>query len=269
MTTKPLTLQPTSSRRELILLYGKDKVGKSTSWLETALYTTSSFYVLDTDDTFEASIDDFPQLDKSRFTIAESESWTQTKSKVLKLVSSLQPNDFLVIDRIDVPRDQVRDHFIEEIFGRGASEWIIDTLQTKREEGKKGSVNTELPWSNINATYYSWVNYLRRQCKKKQAHLFICAGAKSLIDSGMMADKPDTLAMYGDVGYKPAGGNDIGYIPHSILYMNKSPSGVRRLTTIGDRGRKDRFLRAEEMPEEGAFPLSYLIPAAGWRPVKV
>jgi len=255
---------PSKPRKESLLMFAGEKVGKTTALLEIATRIDGRVFMMDSDDTFDASVGDFPELEQhlDRFTIYRPDDWEDYRRYGNEAVIKAQEGDWISVDRVDPGRQHVTDHFIEQIYGQNAASWVVETLRDKRDEGKKGSINTEIPWSNINSAWYSWVNYLHR---KSKAHIFWACNAKKLIKEGMFADDSRLIDLYSEVGHKPGGGNDLGYIPHTILYMNKGPDGTRYLTTIGDRGRKNSFLNAEEM---GSFFNTYMIPVAGWRPKK-
>lgn len=256
---------PTKPRKESVLVFGGEKVGKTTCLLDIASRTDGHLFYLDSDDTLEASIEDFPELEKhmDRFTHYRPFDWNDLRNYGREAATKSSKNDWIVVDRVDPYREMVKDFHIEKIFGKNAATWVMETLKEKRAKGEKGSEHTQIPWSTINSAWYSWVTYLHR---KAPAHIFWAANAKQLIEDGMMADQQRLIDMYGNIKRKPGGGNDFGYIPHTILYLSKDPKGVRRLTTIGDRGRKNRFLSAQEMGE--SFFNSYMIPTAGWRPRK-
>ena len=264
----PSIFAPTTPRRESILCFASEGTGKTTAWMEIAAKTSNTFFHLDSDNAYHANITDFPELadQQDRFRVYEPYDWDDYRKYASEIVLKAQENDWVCVDRMDPMREACKVHFIEQIYGQGSGQWVLEVLKEKQKKNLRGSEHTEIPWSQINSSYYSLITYIHR---KSKAHVFWSAGAKKLIYEGMMMDDSKIIDRYDKVKYKPHGGNDLGYIPHTILFMSKGIDDIRRLTTVKDRGRKSRFLDAAEMPEEGGFMMKYMIPVAGWRPKRI
>ena len=255
---------------ERILVYGKDKSGKSKGWMDIAdlLYKTGSdsrFYVGDTDDAVDRMMLEYPHLEQM-VDFDMMFDWNDHTKFVDRVLPLLRPQDWLIIDMLDTSWDAVQDHFIQEIFNVDVSDYFIEMrkqFETAREEARKAGKKQDrggfrafegwMDWPVIKKLYKQWIVKVafRSRCN-------VYCTAKG--DAVNREDDAEIKNQYQAYGLKPVGNKSNPHYFHSIIIASNEGHDRYTMTTVGDRGR-DRL----DHDEITNFAVDYLVNKAGWR----
>jgi hypothetical protein len=267
----------TARAKERLLIYGSEKVGKSTCWFDIANlchYTRSPsrFYVLDTDFGVSATLERFPHLE-DRITWESPDDWPATKEASTRLLSMTTPDDFFVIDLITAAFTDIKNWWIEKTYGNDVDEYyaMVRRLQQKAAEeaakpGEKRRRGTDydfggIPgpaWDFITKGYLSWELPLT---KRTRCHVIAVAEEQQLSNRGEI-DKEDSI--YQKYGFKPAGQKRLGGRFHTIVRV-KRVQGMVNATVVEDRrGRWKGAVMLGEGITEG-FGSRVMKEKWGWR----
>lgn len=243
---------------ERILLYGIFGTGKTYQVLKTAQWLQASgaqFYILDTDDSYERSLDEFPGLTnvhiKFGYNWADYIQW-HDEVKVLA-----RPwIDWIVVDRADKAWAQVQRWFSEEVYGKSLAE---RTLEARKASAKKKAMlvtpNDQADWLTINANYMEWFMGLMYGMR---THVLLVTAVDKLHDK----DSEELKRIYTSVGANPAGQKIIGHEPHTVMFFWRDQSGGFHVRTLKDRGGRLYFADDPLV----SLPHQYLMMRAKWTP---
>ena len=185
---------------------------------------------------------------------------------VQKILRSIKPGDWIIVDMADKPWDAVQRFYTDEIFGVDKGTYFLQarkTLQAKMEAGRKASPLSEeafkgwTDWVVINALYGDYINKL---ISCPIAHVYMTAKVQPL----SRQEDPATRITYGDYGIKPTGQKDLGHQVHTIMLFKvdvttkKNP--IWYVTTIKDRSGREYFSDIQLV----SFYYQYLVAKAGW-----
>jgi hypothetical protein len=254
---------------ERIFVYGAPDTGKTTGWMQIAETlrkggATSDdirFWVLDTDYTVSRSLEEYPELARSRMVQYEVAPDWGTAAGALKDFGVLvqgRPNDWIVVDMINPLWDMAQENYIERVFGKDADEFFA---QHRLAQKRGGALDGFKDWSVINRFYNTRVAEV---LKRAPCHVYAVASGKAVssdLDSKLIREQ------YQAVGTKPAGQKDTTHLYHTVLLARKRAGGtvdspIWTLTTIKDRAGRKRLAQVES----SNFAMSYLVRVAGWRP---
>lgn len=280
----------TARARERLLIYGGEKVGKSSCWLDIARLAAmtrspAKFYVLDTDFAVEASLEAFPEIE-DRVIYRTPDTWADIKRDSHELLGLVKPDDFLVIDLIDVAWSAVQEWWVDEVNDSTLDDYfaMVRRLQeaSRREfesweesggKGKRPRKGTDydfggIPtgaWTYITKGYLAWELPLT---KRAPCHVIAVAGETSLTSAGRKTEVDDDDSIYTRVGFKPTGQKRMGHRFHTIVRVKRLKKGAGttpNVTVIEDRRRREKgAVTLSEGKMEG-FAKKVLMDKWGWR----
>lgn len=252
-----LSLEPTISKRERILLYGGAGVGKSNAVLATARRLPGSqFHIVDNDFSYGRSLEtDYSDIENVTVYDVDSDEWEETLEYNQKAAESCGRQDFYVFDMSTSSWQAVQAWFTTKVYGVDDADYFTELRMNKTNKQPVQLVNDDR-WTVI----YKQYKKLRRCVLTCAGHVIWTAEASKLGDF----DNKEQKTEYGDYLYKPRGQNSIPHLFHTVLYLQKNRVGKWSMTTVKDRGR-------EEMTEVEVkdFSMDYLRRIAGWKPTKI
>src|SRR6266853_7020337 len=112
-------MQPSSSRRERILVYGRSGAGKSSTWASLAQWisdtdTESLIHLGDTDNAWDAI--QYEELEKY-VTQSHITNYRDALQWARKTRDNVQPTDWVVFDMIDKAWAWAQEHYFSTIMG--------------------------------------------------------------------------------------------------------------------------------------------------------
>lgn len=256
-------LQPASptARRERILSMGPFGSGKTTAWLNIALWahTTGSpmkFYAIDTDNALEAFLEPnakYGHLDwrqpGGNVEWVTAWEWPDYEAAVANFGGKVTHEDMTIVDFISPSWEAVQNYYIEEIFKQDSADYFLET----RKNMKGGNpLDGWKDWQYINKLYKRWIG----QVLNNPGHKFFTAQATALMET----DDKGLRATFGSYGVKPKGQKELGYQTHTVLLTSVDRKGDTTVTTIKDRERER--LMDHSINE---FTIDYLVNVAGWQ----
>lgn len=265
-------MRPPTPRRERILSYGGPGSGKTRGWLSIAdLYvktkTPGRFYVLDTDDTYWASVEEYPAVEESGI-VEQIRAYDfpgyQEAAKEFKAKATA--DDWVIADLFDKGWEDVQNYYSEQVFGADKGAFFL-SMRKQVEESNKQVKNFQpfegwTDWPTIKALHAEWANDL---LFRHPAHVYLVAGMKPVARTGQTADSKDIIDAFGHVGAKPGG--EKGLAAHgvnTVLKFTQTKAGEEWvLDTAKDRGGREPLIR-KAVPKSG-FGMAYLVGVAGWK----
>lgn len=259
-------MRPPTPGRERILDYGGPGAGKTRAWLSIAdLYvktkTPGHFYMLDTDDTYYASVQEFPAVAEAGIVTAEYVYDFESYQRVAKqFASQITPNDWMVGDLFDKGWEEVQTYFANQVFGQDKGEFFLAARQSVQESRKKQTTMGSpfegwVDWPTIKALHADWANNM---IFRHKGHVFLTAGTKAV---DRKIDSKDIVDAFGHIGARPAG--EKGLAAHgvnSVIFMRQIKPGEWVMDTAKDRGGRQVLMT---QPVNN-FGLDYLVKVAGW-----
>lgn len=249
-----------TGRKERILGYGPSGVGKSTMWVDLArcLAATGSpgtIHVGEVDPTWDALIEE-AGVGIERVKVTPQYEFKETEAWVRELRGSVRPEDWAVVDLVDIVWRRAQADFTDRRYGYDLDEWFMAAAKAggMDELGGDWGIN----WTVINRTYDKFIQpYLRLPC-----NLLAIAGDAPIQQpsrSGKGGDPQEIRDLFDRVGRKPEGQKHLPRQFHTVLYLQMKGDGSRVLTVVKDRAR----------PTGGgiqfkSFTVDYLIRRAKW-----
>jgi len=252
-------LQQSKNLRERILAIGSFGSGKSYAWLSIARKaqktgSKAKFYCIDTDLSIERMLtEEFSELRNVELEcVFEWEEYTAALDKFKKIST---PQDWIIVDMIDIAWEAVQGYFTEEIFSKDIGQFFIEARKSMKPGDKKVKIfDGWKDWQIINRLYFTWVNKLIYQSK---SHIFATAKVEKISDED---EDKNTRLLFGQYGVKPRGQKYLGHQFHTVLLLNQFKANDYRITTIKDRGRK--VLEGASLRD---FSIQYLVGVAKWK----
>ena len=268
---------------EKILNMGPQGAGKTFQLLQIAKYlqpTGAQFYVLDTDDSYPRSMEEFPGLAAEEggnvhvtfpWDWEDYVSWLFGMNRIAGgqlpsvpgvLETAQAGRDWLVVDRIDKAWSRVQNFVSEEVYGMDLAGRLLEAKKRMQGQGKSGmSVSgvDKADWQVINAQYMGWQMAL---LYKARCHVYMTtATARVRGDDG-----DEIKGAFEPLGVKPAGQKTLPYEAHTILF-SQWKNKQYLVTTAKDRGGRVYFDQANLID----LSKQYLVPQGGWsnKPVPV
>jgi hypothetical protein len=252
----------TDGPRERILVMGGWGAGKSQCSVDLATWirktnTKSRMFVIDT--TYEADRN-FQPFGESNGLLRTStvESWPEYMGVVKAYRNEATPADWLVVDRGDVVWDQAQAGYSEAAFGKDIDQWFVEF----RKEGGKGhafSGEFGTHWGTIKRMYGAFMTEVMRW----PGHVLMTAKVEGVQEpnrDGTGGDSKEVRAMFSKFGVRPGGEKNLGFLFHTVLWLNEPKQGTWVFTTVRDRGRE----QVSGATMVGFVP-SYLVKIAGWK----
>jgi len=279
---------------ERILVMGITGSGKSYQWLkmaETLLPMGVRFRCVDTDNAITYMLEtQFPHLKPENkgnvyvqnvFEWPEYElaiRWLQRKPIPPEQLSLLAPDvlkdyksnrveasDWSVVDMADTPWRTVQGYFTEEVFGEGMGEYFLQIRKEIAQGLRKTSKGREptstiaegfdgwKDWSVINKLYDDWILPLIWRIK---TNVYATTKVEPLPKD---EKNPEILALFGDLGIRPAGQKNLGHQMHTIFLLLPGKDKWF-ITTVKDRGGRGYFDKTRLV----SLHKQYLCIKAGW-----
>jgi hypothetical protein len=242
---------------ERILAAGPQGSGKTFQALRLAQWlqpTGAQFYILDTDDSYERSLLEFPGLSNVHVTFAyDWQDYIRWLEQVLATV--VAGKDWLVVDRADKAWNRVQHYLSEEVYGQSLADRLVEARKRMYQKiAMVVSANDQADWQVINANYLGWFMGVMY---KSRCHVYLTAAVTPVRSD----DEQDIRNVYGPLGVKPEGQKSLPYEPHTVfLFHFDKTTGKRKITTIKDRARP--YFQAADLVHLG---LQYLRQVAGWQ----
>lgn len=263
-----LSYESPLSTPESILAIGAAGVGKTASVLSIAdRLPDREFYVTDIDwaPSYERLIQLlYPNLTNVHVDECDPEDWEEIIGSLERNVPKLRQNDWLVVDSCTHPWAAVQSFYVERTFGADIGDYFLEVrkrAQRAIDEGKdlkdtEKALEGWRDWDVINKNYRKLYRQIRRAQKVMRANVYMTAESESLSKEDRKDSDVDEL--YGAYGVKPRGQKQLGFVPQTVLWIDKA-SKTRRLTTIKDRGRDELYKsRFEDFFDD------YMLEVAGW-----
>ena len=264
-----MKLQSPHKFRERLLIVGGGGAGKTTCVLSVAqALSVGHMFVVDNDYSAaytRALATDFEDA-ADMVTVAWCDpSWQSYIEAVEKIVEKHNDEDnWLVLDSISPSWDAVQEWYGDLVYGNNLGGVMADLRAGAANQGDYMKQLTEvMNWPAVKKEYAR----LYRALQRWHGHVILTAEAKSIQNER----DQDLKAIYGPVGYKPAGEGRLHHVTSTTLFVKKQQVGVRsawKFTTIKDRNRDEVENAPIEAIDEGGFADSYLREVAGWRPVR-
>lgn len=247
-------MKSNSIAKERILVMGGFKAGKTTAWCDIASWykrteTPGKFYVMDTDMTVERSLEAYEGVGDI-IVSDDIQSWPEFKLAAAKFRQLGTQDDWLIVDSIDFAWEAVQDWYVEQAFGESSDAFFLDF----KRQGKDGHPLADgfgMNWNVIKKQYQPVLANIRRF----PGHVLVCTPAESTAQE----KDANVQRVFGKYGVKPKGEKRLGFNFHSLLLMLNNAKDDYRITTVGDRSRKE--LVNEKV---NSFTMTYLKGVAGW-----
>ncbi len=276
-------LQPHPDRNapERQLIYGGEKVGKSTCWADMIMNAQKhgfdgKFYLIDTDHTWNKMADMwFPKAEKSGLVEVAQPFDLREALVVSKEVSrAAKKGDVIIIDMLDWAWDEAQYLYINEVMGEEPEDYFLAMRAEvkKAEDAGKGHAaqfggHEGMDWTFITKVYKRFELPLTM---KTRAHTIGITSERKLdVNRGATTDQIKRYKIAN--GMAPVGQKGIGYRFDTILRMLKRANGDRQMVMVGDRAREDlweevvgsRTIDIGDFPNR-AFVRQYLRRIGGW-----
>lgn len=260
-------MRPSTPRRERILGYGGPGAGKTRGWLSIAdLYvltkTPGQFYVIDTDDTYWASVEEFPRVEEAGIVTHEFVYDFPGYQRVAKeFAAQATADDWIICDLFDKGWEEVQNFYSEEIFGSDKGDFFL----AKRKEMEEARKNKNfqpfdgwVDWTVIKPLHAEWANNV---IFRHKAHVYLATTAKAV---SRQTDKKDVIDTFGHIGQKPGGEKGLAvHGVNTVLMFTQVKTGEEWvLDTAKDRGGRTALVK-EPLSN---FGRDYLMKVAGWKP---
>lgn len=253
-------MQPSSSRRERILVYGRSGSGKSSTWAALAQWiadtdtdTDSHVHLGDSDNAWSAIRYNEIESVVSATHITDYREALQWARKTRENVKS---DDWVVVDMVDKFWPWAQEHYWGTMMGDDDL-MLADIATSKSFEEIAGAHGSN--WGVIYKYYHGLFNMvLNMPC-----HILCVAASKEIRGDTRAA----IVAQYKDVGFYPSGPpneNELAHNFHTVLYCAETPRDWR-YTSIKEMGPinkpKRKMLKGEKVND---FVVTYLRGVAGW-----
>lgn len=242
---------------------GKEGVGKTHAWMDLANYVEGNFWIIDTDDSVDAMMEDDalsaiePKIQDKVVPL----EWPDFRDTVTKWKKNVDKDDWAVVDMNNESWNTVQAYYTEQVFGQDEDEYLLmKRKEIEQKEDSKGGLYSEvfegwMDWPVINKMYRKYaMTLLRLPC-----HLFIITPADK-VDKNK--DAKEVLEQYGQAGVKPVGQKHQGHMASSIMYFHGRAPDNLHVTTVKDRGKRE-YVKGKEL--DRGFAKDYLLDIAGWQ----
>lgn len=261
-------MQPSSNRRERVLVYGRSNSGKSSCWLSIATWAADTgtdfhIYVGDTDNAWDAM--GYEDIQKTVYA-EHVRDYRDAIQWARKTRDSVKGNDWVVFDMASKAWPWAQEHYFSTYVGDDdlllGDVYLKDQkAMNKEDDGESMGGAHGSNWGVI----YKYYNGLINMVLNMPCHVLFVAGAKEI--------RPDTnpaiINQYKGVGFYPAGPpneNELAHNFHTVLFCAETPRSWI-YTTIKERGPINKPTRKTlKGTEVTDFVTTYLFQVAGWRP---
>lgn len=255
-----------SPRRERQLVMGGPGVGKTRAYLtiaELARKTRSEarFYVIDTDYTLDASLEEFPKLAKwGNFIWEQVSTFDDQLELARQYKKKANRGDWMVTDMVSTIWESVQDDHSEKVYGMNKADYFLMKRQEIEEQmrAKKNFQPYEgwLDWPTIKARHADFIN---TAIINNDAHIFACAESRPLNRS---TDDKRVVETFEHIGARPGGEKRLGHLFHTVLLMRQRDEDEWTVETGKDRARKQG---KHVLTPKASYAKVYLLGVAGWK----
>lgn len=220
--------------REKIMLIGASGTGKTYAHLCIARSLPDvDFYVIDTDDSLGRSLQEFDGLSNVHSRLVYG--WEELTEATDWVKEEAGPDDWIVIDRVDMPWEWVRDYYAREVYGQDPADYIMKRRQ-QMDADRPMSVGEfgQGDWVTIKRLHND--SWLRPLIYQVDAHLLTTTRPKPIYDE---VDQ-ETDMLFSSLGVLPGGEKRLPHYFHTIMLLQRTRAGREwRVTTVKDRGREE------------------------------
>lgn len=276
-----MPLHPTFPAPERILCYGPAGAGKTTNFLNIALFAhrTKSdirFHIMDSDFAMDRMLTGYPSIPygiwndpnfpitpESRIIIYPVFQWREYTAALDLIQRTARPQDWVSMDFISNAWSAVQEHFVNEVFHQDIGEYFLQVRKTLTDNAKSlGALEGWVDWQVINPLYRGWVNKL---LFRGRYNVYCTAKADALSSDKKPTEDAATRQMFLRFGVKPVGQKDLPFQFHTVLYATRTVTpgtneAQRTITAVKDRERPEC-----EAVVVHNFTNEYLVNIAGWK----
>jgi len=276
-------LQPHPDRNapERHLIYGAEKVGKSTCWADFIANAIKWGYdgtirIIDTDHTWDKMADLwFPKVEKSGLVeVAQPYDFRDALTIAREISRASKKGDLIVVDMLDWAWEEAQYFYVREVMGDEPEDYFLAMrAEVKKAEaagkGHKAQFGGQegMDWIFITKVYKQFELPLTM---KTRAHTIgVTTERKIDVNRGGTSDQIKRYKIANSMA--PVGQKGIGHRYDTITRMLKRADGSRQMVMVGDRTREDvweekvgsRTIDIGDMPQN-AYVKQYLRRIGGW-----
>lgn len=213
-------------------------------------------FVLDTD---RAAFHICPEIDED--CVREAYEWPEYMEAINHFTDLAQPDDFLVVDRIDPAYTETQSNYIREVYGKSAAEFYKQ-WKIKSEGDATGTPLADAfgsNWQVIGKDYHEFITKVLRW----PGHVIACCAGEPVRQpdrNNKGGDAPEIRDAFGRFGVKPAGQKMLGFQFLSVILMNPKSNNQYSMTAMKQINRPPVL----DVPVKD-FVMDYLVNVAGWR----
>lgn len=251
-------LHPAVDIRERILVMGGAGTGKSTAWLNIALWahrtkSPAKFYVTDTDSGSSIrrmlGTPTSPYRSLTNVVVREAFEWSQYQRAMDEFLEAATPVDWVIADFVSTAWDSVQEYYVNQIYKSDMDEYFMSARQSMKQGNP---LDGWRDWSVINRLYKSYANKLFQICP---AHVLVTSVAEAIRET----DDKSMKAVYGPFGVRPKGQKHLSHQVHTVLLLQQGGPDRWVMNTVKDRERPR--VVGKDVKD---FTRDYLVDVAGW-----
>ena len=198
--------------RERILIMGGPGSGKSTQCFNVVTYLqeigVKKINYIDLEDKAEATLmcmTDAPKNLEVRLAL----SWDELKDESDKIAAEVKPDDWIMIDRIDLAWPAVQRWYTENKYEEDLADLMMKNAKNIKKSFMVAPRFDQGSWQVINEQYDNWINKL---LYKTRCNIIMTSGVKT---------DENPVEMFGGMGVMPRGQKELGHQPNSVFLLTK------------------------------------------------
>lgn len=253
-------MRASTERRDRILGFGGPGAGKTRAWMSIAdayrrTNTDNKFYLLDTDDTYWANVEEYPELAESGIVVPRYVfEWEDYVATSKEFAAKAVPGDWIITDLFDKGWDEAQNYYSNQVYGEDKADYYLlrrqEVARQKKDAKNFQAFDGWTDWNVIKPIHAQWANYV---LFRNQAHIFLATTQKPL---DRKVDKKDIIDTFGHIGSKPGGEKSIGvHGVNTVIHFTKKDQGEWYMETAKDRGEREDMMRTRVRD----FAMDYLL----------
>ena len=191
-------------------------------------------YAVDLEDKLEGMLIGTGNLNLVNFKWWKAFSWEELKVIREELEKLVQPGDWLMIDRADLPWPAVQRWYTQQKYNEELADVMMKKAMAIKNSFMVAPRFDQGSWQVINEQYDSFMGFILYRSR-----------ANVLLTTGIKAASEDTpLDTYGSLGVLPRGQKELGHQPHSVFLLNQERQGkgtAWKITTAKDLPNRTYF----------------------------